>query len=85
MAPMLRSGDVVGIDTANHSQIVDGDLYAIRDGNLIRVKQLVPRPDGGIIIKSFNNTDYPDEQLSREEFEQRIHIIGRVFWSSTLW
>ncbi|MBK5143365.1 helix-turn-helix transcriptional regulator [Budviciaceae bacterium BWR-B9] len=85
MAPMLRSGDVVGIDTANNSTIIDGDLYAIRDGNLIRVKQLIPRPDGGMIIKSFNNTDYPDEQLSREEFEQRIHIIGRVFWSSTLW
>lgn len=85
MAPMLRSGDVVGIDTANNSTIIDGDLYAIRDGNLIRVKQLIPRPDGGVIIKSFNNTDYPDEQLTREEFEQRIHIIGRVFWSSTLW
>lgn len=85
MAPMLRSGDVVGIDTANNSTIIDGDLYAIRDGNLIRVKQLIPRPDGGMIIKSFNNTDYPDEQLTREEFEQRIHIIGRVFWSSTLW
>ncbi|MBK5072012.1 helix-turn-helix transcriptional regulator [Budviciaceae bacterium CWB-B4] len=85
MAPMLRSGDVVGIDTANNSTIIDGDLYAIRDGNLIRVKQLIPRPDGGMIIKSFNNTDYPDEQLTRDEFEQRIHIIGRVFWSSTLW
>lgn len=85
MAPVLRSGDVVGIDTANNSTIIDGDLYAIRDGNLIRVKQLVPRPDGGMIIKSFNNTDYPDELLSRDEFEQRIHIIGRVFWSSTLW
>ncbi len=85
MAPMLRSGDVVGIDTANNSPIIDGDLYAIRDGNLVRVKQLVARPDGGVIIKSFNNTDYPDEQLSRAEYEQRLHIIGRVFWSSTLW
>ncbi|AKJ41469.1 XRE family transcriptional regulator [Pragia fontium] len=85
MAPMLRSGDVVGIDTANNSTIIDGDLYAIRDGNLIRVKQLIPRPDGGVIIKSFNSTDYPDEHLTREEIEQRIHIIGRVFWSSTLW
>lgn len=85
MAPVLRSGDVVGIDTANKSPIIDGDLYAIRDGSLVRVKQLVARPDGGIIIKSFNNMDYPDEQLSKDEVEQRIHIIGRVFWSSTLW
>lgn len=85
MAPVLRSGDVVGIDTANKSPIIDGDLYAIRDGSLVRVKQLVARPDGGIIIKSFNNLDYPDEQLSKDEVEQRIHIIGRVFWSSTLW
>jgi len=85
MAPVLRSGDVVGIDTANSSPIIDGDLYAIRDGSLVRVKQLVARPDGGVIIKSFNNTDYPDEHLNRDEFEQRIHLIGRVFWSSTLW
>jgi phage repressor protein C with HTH and peptisase S24 domain len=85
MAPVLRSGDVVGIDTANQTPIIDGDLYAIRDGSLIRVKQLVARPDGGIIIKSFNSTDYPDEHLNRDDFEQRIHIIGRVFWSSTLW
>lgn len=85
MAPVLRSGDVVGIDTANQKPIIDGDLYAIRDGNLIRVKQLVARPDGGIIIKSFNNIDYPDEHLNRDEVEQRIHIIGRVFWSSTIW
>lgn len=85
MAPVLRSGDVVGIDTANQAPIIDGDLYAIRDGSLIRVKQLVARPDGGVIIKSFNSTDYPDEHLNRSQFEQRIHIIGRVFWSSTLW
>lgn len=85
MAPLLRSGDVVGIDTANQSPIIDGDLYAIRDGNLIRVKQLIARPDGGIIIRSFNGTDYPEEHLSKDEVEQRIHIIGRVFWSSTLW
>ncbi|MGL4861415.1 MAG: XRE family transcriptional regulator [Enterobacteriaceae bacterium] len=85
MAPLLRSGDVVGIDTANYAPIIDGDLYVIRDGNLIRVKQLVARPDGGVIIKSFNSTDYPDEPLNRADFEERIHIIGRVFWSSTLW
>lgn len=85
MEPILRSGDIVGIDTSNSRPVIDGDLYAIRDGNLVRVKQLIARPDGGIIIKSFNATDYPEEQLSREEYEQRIHIIGRVFWSSTLW
>lgn len=85
MAPLLRSGDVVGIDTANQFPIIDGDYYAIRDGDLIRVKQLVAKSDGGVIIKSFNNAEYPDESLNRDEFEQRIHIIGRVFWSSTLW
>jgi phage repressor protein C with HTH and peptisase S24 domain len=85
MAPLLRSGDVVGIDTANQFPINDGDYYAIRDGDLIRVKQLVAKPDGGVIIKSFNSAEYPDESLNRQEFEQRIHIIGRVFWSSTIW
>lgn len=85
MAPLLRTGDVVGIDTANQFPIIDGDYYAIRDGDLIRVKQLVAKSDGGITIKSFNNTEYPDESLNRQEFQQRIHIIGRVFWSSSIW
>ncbi|HCT9023285.1 TPA: helix-turn-helix transcriptional regulator [Proteus mirabilis] len=82
--PVLNSGDLVAVDVSKRD-IRDGDLYAIRDGVLLRVKILVYQPDGGIIIKSFNKDEYPDEQLSKNEMAARVHIIGRVFWSSRSW
>lgn len=84
MTPVLSNGDAVGIDTSK-TKIIDGDTYAIRDGDLLRVKILIERPDGGIIIRSFNHDEYPDETLSKTERYDRITIIGRVWWSSKLW
>lgn len=84
MIPVLSDGDAVGIDT-NRTKVIDGDTYAIRDGDLLRVKILIERPDGGIIIRSFNRDDYPDEILTRDARQERITIIGRVWWSSKLW
>lgn len=82
--PVLNSGDLVAVDISNRT-IKDGDLYAIRDGVLLRVKILVYRPDGGVVIRSFNKEEYPDEQLPRSEAVARVHVIGRVFWSSRSW
>ncbi|OIK52056.1 Cro/Cl family transcriptional regulator [Proteus mirabilis] len=82
--PVLNSGDLVAIDTSKRD-IRDGDLYAIRDGVLLRVKILVYQSDGGVIIKSFNKDEYPDERLNKNEMAARVHIIGRVFWSSRSW
>ncbi|WP_353243563.1 helix-turn-helix transcriptional regulator [Providencia sp.] len=82
--PVLNGGDLVAIDVSN-KKIKDGDLYAIRDGVLLRVKILIYRPDGGLIIRSFNRDEYPDEQLPRSEAVTRVHVIGRVFWSSRSW
>jgi phage repressor protein C with HTH and peptisase S24 domain len=84
MDPILCHDDVVGVDISKKS-IVDGKVYAIRDGDLLRVKILVNRPDGGIIIKSYNKEDYPDEILTKDERQDRITVIGRIWWSSKLW
>ena len=84
MTPVLSNGDAVGIDTSR-TKIIDGDTYAIRDGDLLRVKILIERPDGGVIIRSFNQEEYPDETLSKAERHDRITVIGRVWWSSKLW
>lgn len=83
--PVLTNGDKVAVDLKQTYPVRDGDLYAIRDGVLLRVKILVNRPDGGIILKSYNKDEYPDEILTYEERNSRIHIIGRVFWSSRRW
>ncbi len=82
--PVLNSGDMVAIDITSR-RIKDGDLYAIRDGVLLRVKILVGLPDGGLIVRSFNSEEYPDEVLNYSHTRARIHIIGRVFWSSRRW
>lgn len=84
MYPVLNDGDAVGIDTSK-TKVVDGDTYAIRDGDLLRVKILIERPDGGLLIRSFNREDYPDEVLNRESRQERVTVLGRVWWSSKLW
>ena len=84
MSPVLNDGDVVGIDTSK-TKIVDGDTYAIRDGELLRVKMLIERHDGGLTIRSFNNEEFPDEILTKEQRHERVTVLGRVWWSSKLW
>lgn len=85
LLPVLNNGDHVAVDIAQTNPIRDGDLYAVRDGVLLRVKVLINQPDGGLIIRSFNKDEYPDEILTFNERRARIHIIGRVFWSSRSW
>lgn len=85
LLPVLNNGDYVAVDSAQSSPIRDGDLYAVRDGVLLRVKILINLPDGGVILRSFNKDEYPDEILTFDERKTRIHIIGRVFWSSRSW
>lgn len=84
MSPLLNDGDAVGIDTSK-IKVTDGDTYAIRDGDLLRVKILIERPDGGLLIRSFNREDYPDEVLTKEQRQDRVTVLGRVWWSSKLW
>lgn len=83
--PVLTNGDNVAVDLTQSQPVRDGDLYALRDGVLLRVKTLVNLPDGGLILKSFNKDEYPDEILTLAERIARIHVIGRVFWSSRSW
>lgn len=65
MSPQLNDGDVVGIDTSK-TKVIDSDTYAIRDGDLLRVKILIERSDGGLLIRSFNR----DESLMKLSIEK---------------
>ena len=85
MEPVLTNGQTVGVNLGDTSPIKDGLPYAIRDIDMIRVKVLYRRPGGGLRIRSFNMEEYPDEELTGSESEERITIIGRVFWSSRMW
>lgn len=78
MEPVIPDGATVAVDTGN-KRIIDGELYAINQGELKRIKQLYRKPGGKLLIRSINR-DYEDEEAEESEVE----IIGFVFWYSVL-
>ena len=83
MTPVLHDGSTV-IVHLTETLVVDGKMYAMDHGGQIRVKALYRLPGGGIRVRSYNLAEHPDEKYSDAEIEQeRIRIIGRVFWGAT--
>ncbi|EPR9225498.1 TPA: LexA family transcriptional regulator [Citrobacter freundii] len=78
MEPVIPDGATVAVDTGN-KRIVDGELYAINQGDLKRIKQLYRKPGGKVLIRSINR-EYDDEEAN----ESDVEIIGFVFWYSVL-
>ena len=83
-SPLLNPGDPVAVNLAEKS-VSDGLMYAFRDLDMLRIKVLFRIPGGGLRLRSFNQSDYPDEELSADQVRDRIDIIGRVFWSGRDW
>jgi phage repressor protein C with HTH and peptisase S24 domain len=80
MEPMIPEGTTVAINT-NDKKIVDGKVYAISQDGWKRLKSIYRISPNRIVIRSFNNEEYPDEEADIENVE----ILGRMFWSSTIW
>ncbi|MEQ1965037.1 helix-turn-helix transcriptional regulator [Xenorhabdus khoisanae] len=81
MSPVIPNGSTVTIITG-HKKIIDGSIYAIEQGDLLRVRILLRQPEGRLIIRSYNSVDYPDETADTNT----VNIIGRVFnWSVMGW
>lgn len=78
MEPVIPDGATVAVDTGN-KRIIDGELYAINQGELKRIKQIYRKPGGKLLIRSVNR-EYDDEEADESEVE----IIGFVFWYSVL-
>lgn len=81
MEPSICDGALLLIDT-HSKQVTDGKVYALRYGDELRVKRLYRRYDGGLIIRSDNQTKYPDETLTPNELNEHIYVIGRVIWQA---
>jgi len=80
--PLLPHGAVLGIDKA-FTRIVDSELYALTHNGSLRVRFLQRLSSGAIRQKCFNREEYPDKEYSMDQvLEQRIVILGRVFWWS---
>jgi phage repressor protein C with HTH and peptisase S24 domain len=79
MAPVLPDGAIVGIDSGS-TRIRDGEMYAIDQDGLLRVKVLYMLPGGTVRVRSINEIEHPEENCDI----YTIRILGRVFWWSVL-
>lgn len=84
MEPVMPDGTTVGVNTADTS-VRDGEIYALDHDGMLRVKFLYRKPGSGLMIRSQNQEEHPDEHYTLQEIhEQNIRVIGRVFWWSVL-
>lgn len=83
MEPVLPDGSTVGVNT-DAKTIIDGKMYALDHDGLLRVKLLYRQPGGGIRLRSYNASEYPDEHYDAQYASEHIRIIGQVFWYSVL-
>ena len=82
MEPVLPDGSTIGVDTAS-TRVKDGEMYALEHDGMLRVKLVYRVPGGGLRLRSFNTSEYPDE-LYDSKGAGAINVIGRVFWYSVL-
>ncbi|CAM3347222.1 transcriptional regulator [Pseudomonas floridensis] len=84
MADKIQDGSILGVDR-ELTQVIDGEIYALEHGGILRVRYLYRLPNGGLRLRSHNDAEYPDEIFSAEDIEdERIRILGWIFWWSTL-
>jgi hypothetical protein len=76
MEPTLYDGDSALIDCGD-TAVRDGKVYALRYGDGFRVKRILKKYDGSIVLVS-DNKKYPEEIISAEQAAQFITILGRV-------
>lgn len=84
MTDRLEDGSLLAVDRGT-TQIIDGEMYALEHGGLLRIRYLYRLPSGGLRLRSHNNHEFPDESFSAEQLaRQPIRILGWIFWWSTL-
>ncbi|ALZ15616.1 helix-turn-helix transcriptional regulator [Pseudomonas aeruginosa] len=84
MEPLIADGAVIGIDMSVNA-ITDGEIYALKHDDLLRVKFVYRLPGGGIRLRSYNRDEYPDEEYTRDQMRAGdISVIGWVFWWSVM-
>lgn len=81
MEPRIRGGDLLVVNLhPDARQVRDGQVYVIRYGDEVRVKRIYKLPDGGLIIHSDNDRDYPQIRLTADELDNNVAVIGEVIW-----
>ena len=84
MADPLPKGSTLAIDRGQ-IQIFEGELYALLDHGMLRVKRLYRLPGSAMRLRSNNFMEYPDQILGPEHLQAKgFQILGWVFWTATL-
>lgn len=81
MEPVIVDGSPIGIDKGSR-HIIDGQIYALDHGGMLRVKRLYRMPLNRMRVVSDNAEEYPEEVYSLAD-PDTPKIIGRVFWWET--
>lgn len=77
MAPYIKEGDDVGVDTGDLA-IVDGAIYALKLNGSPMVKQIFVEADGGLVLHSYNE-EYRDKVVPADKLES-VEIFGKQFY-----
>lgn len=80
MEPFITDGTTVAVN-CNDKRIVDGKVYAINQDGWKRLKMLYRVGPDRVSLRSFNSEEHPPE----EKLLSEVEIIGRMFWTSTIW
>lgn len=80
MEPVIPEGTTVAINI-DDKKIVDGKIYAISQDGWNRLKILYRIGPNKLSIRSFNDAEHPDEEADLDS----VQVIGRMFWTSTIW
>ena len=78
MEPTIADGSPIAIDKGSR-HIIDGKIYALDHGGMLRIKRLYKMPLGRVRLVSDNSDEYPEEMHSLMG-PDAPKIIGRVFW-----
>jgi len=78
MVPTIADGSPIAIDKGTR-HIIDGKIYALDHGGMLRIKRLYKLPLGRVRLVSDNSDEYPEETHSLMG-PDAPKIIGRVFW-----
>lgn len=78
MIPTIADGSPIAIDKGTR-HIIDGKIYALDHGGMLRIKRLYKVPMGRVRLVSDNSDEYPEETHGLLG-PDAPKIIGRVFW-----
>ena len=77
MIPTLYPNDKILVNTADNQKIDNNKVYAIVIDDEVRVKRLIRKINGDLIIRS-DNAAYQDEIIEHDNENIYFSIIGRV-------